>query len=111
MKIDYKEQGAKELVNDTFNYYRKEIEEKYNVDDGWFGVFMYLYSVSDFKEIKQIRAYNAETVIGNAGGYIVILVGYTLSGLPLMILTFFKSLKNAAFIQKFKMRMEGQERK
>ena len=35
-----------------------------------------------FKEIKQIRAYNVQALIGNAGGYIGLFLGYTIKELP-----------------------------
>ena len=35
-----------------------------------------------FKEIKQIRAYNVQSLIGNAGGYIGLFLGYTLKEMP-----------------------------
>ena len=35
-----------------------------------------------FKEIKQVRAYNVQSLIGNAGGYIGLFLGYTLKEMP-----------------------------
>ena len=38
-----------------------------------------------FKEIKQMRAYNAQTLVGNAGGYIGLFLGYTIREIPSFI--------------------------
>ena len=38
-----------------------------------------------FKEIKQVRAYNIQTLIGNAGGYIGLFLGYTIKELPKLL--------------------------
>ena len=38
-----------------------------------------------FKEIKQVRAYNAQTLVGNAGGYIGLFLGYTIREIPSFI--------------------------
>ena len=35
-----------------------------------------------FKEIKQVRAYNVQSLIGNSGGYIGLFLGYTLKEMP-----------------------------
>ena len=38
-----------------------------------------------FKEIKQVRAYSTQTLIGNAGGYIGLLLGYTIRQIPMFL--------------------------
>ena len=35
-----------------------------------------------FKEIKQVRAYSTQALAGNAGGYIGLLLGYTIREIP-----------------------------
>ena len=42
-----------------------------------------------FKEIKQIRAYNVQSLIGNAGGYIGLFLGYTLKEMPSLLKTMY----------------------
>ena len=38
-----------------------------------------------FKEIKQVRAYNVQSLVGNAGGYIGLFLGYTLKEMPFFL--------------------------
>jgi len=38
-----------------------------------------------FKEIKQVRAYSTQTLVGNAGGYIGLLLGYTIREIPMFL--------------------------
>ena len=40
------------------------------------------FQARTFKEIKQVRAYNAQTLVGNAGGYIGLFLGYTIREIP-----------------------------
>ena len=35
-----------------------------------------------FKEIRHVRAYSTQTLVGNAGGYIGLLLGYTIREIP-----------------------------
>ena len=55
-------------------------ESKLN-DQGWFRVTV-MFPTNEFKEIKQMRGYNAENLVGNSGGYIGLLVGYTVAEIP-----------------------------
>ena len=49
---------------------------------------------SKFKEIKQVRKYNYQSLIGNAGGYVGILLGYALWNIPTIAVDAWKYLKN-----------------
>ena len=40
------------------------------------------FQARTFKEIKQVRAYNAQALVGNAGGYIGLFLGYTIRQMP-----------------------------
>ena len=42
-----------------------------------------------FKEIKQVRAYNVQSLVGNAGGYIGLFLGYTLKEMPFFLKTLY----------------------
>ena len=48
---------------------------------GWFRITVN-FDKNEFKEIKQVRAYSAQSLIGNAGGYVGLFVGYTIAELP-----------------------------
>ena len=43
------------------------------------------FQARTFKEIKQVRAYNTQTLVGNAGGYIGLFLGYTIREIPSFI--------------------------
>ena len=40
------------------------------------------FQARKFKEIKQVRAYTTQTLIGNTGGYIGLFLGYTIKEIP-----------------------------
>ena len=46
-----------------------------------------------YKEIKQIRAYNLQTLVGNAGGYIGLFLGYTIKEIPVFLRKLFETAK------------------
>ena len=62
-------------------------------DDGWFKVEFELVT-NDFKEIKQARKYSVQSLVGNAGGYIGLCLGYALWNVPKTILGIWRNLKN-----------------
>ena len=43
------------------------------------------FQARTFKEIEQMRAYNTQTLVGNAGGYIGLFLGYTIREIPSFI--------------------------
>ena len=47
----------------------------------------------NYKEIKQIRAYNVQSLVGNSGGYIGLFLGYTIKVIPNYIQMFYDKLK------------------
>ena len=46
-----------------------------------------------YKEIEQIRAYNLQTLVGNAGGYIGLFLGYTIKEIPVFLRKLFETAK------------------
>ena len=44
----------------------------------------------DFKEIKQVKAFGIESLIGNVGGYIGLFLGYSILQLPDFVLSLYK---------------------
>ena len=52
-----------------------------------------------FKEIKQVRAYNAQTLVGNAGGYIGLFLGYTIREVPTFLRKFWEYTTKKAPLQ------------
>ena len=62
-------------------------EEEYAIedDDGWLKLIFDL-AADNFKEIKQARKYSVQSLVGNAGGYIGLCLGYALWNVPTIIL-------------------------
>ena len=54
---------------------------KFLEDQGWLRITVE-FRKNEFKEIKQLRAYSAQSLIGNAGGYVGLFIGYTIAELP-----------------------------
>ena len=74
-------------------YHPDDVEEKgwydnlktdFSAINGWFQVRVD-FRRNTFKEIKQKRAYTPQSLIGNAGGYVGLFVGYTVAELPILL--------------------------
>ena len=57
----------------------------YDFSFGWFMVRLEFQSLT-FKEIACIQKYSIQHLVGNAGGYVGLFVGYTLRELPLLVM-------------------------
>ena len=84
MEISYKENDG-EVLKDYWSSVRRQLENTLDKGEKWFGINVLWLSATDFKEIKAVRAYSTQSVIGNAGGYVGLLVGYTVSRIPLFL--------------------------
>ena len=62
--------------------------------NNWFIINIHFWKSTDFKEIKQIRAYSVQSLFGNAGGYIGLLVGISISELPYLLLKLYSMGKS-----------------
>ena len=62
-------------------------------EDGWVAID---FSISNrkFTEIKQVRKYDYQSLIGNAGGYIGIWLGYAIWNVPTIIVDAWKYMKS-----------------
>ena len=47
-----------------------------------------------FKEINQVRAYDIQSLIGNAGGYLGLFLGYSIVHFPILIVKVFNNIKH-----------------
>ena len=61
-------------------------------NEGWFKL-RFAPMTTKFKEIKQIRKYSVQSLVGNAGGYIGLFLGYALWNVPIIILDIWKHFK------------------
>ena len=62
-------------------------------DNGWFKIEFDL-APNNFKEIKQARKYSIQSLVGNAGGYIGLCLGYALWNAPTLILGLWNHVKD-----------------
>ena len=99
MQIEYKEENTN-FTKDKEMF--PEVTTELKNTDGWFRVTV-LFQVQPIKEIKQIRAYTPQSLVGNAGGYVGLLVGYSIAELPVLLgLTYKYMVKIIAGLKKIK---------
>ena len=86
-KIDimYQEATGDEVRNEFNNEIFDEFEREAGTKKGWFVMNIHFWKSTHFKEILQVKAYSVQSVFGNAGGYIGLLVGITISDFPSFI--------------------------
>ena len=58
----------------------------------WFKVRLWFRS-NRFMEIKQVKAYNFQNLVGNGGGYMGLFLGYSIAQLPSMIMSDYRRLR------------------
>ena len=54
---------------------------------------MILYRQTTFREIKQVQAYDFDSLVGNVGGYMGLFLGYAILNLPHLLLVLFYPLR------------------
>ena len=64
--------------------------------EGWL-ILEYVITIHKFKEIKQVRKYSEQSLVGNLGGYIGLCLGYAILNLPTMILEIWRNIKHMCF--------------
>ena len=65
------------------------------------------YRPHTYREIGQIRAYNAMALLGNVGGFIGLLLGYAFVQIPMLVHTLFDSWKDRALLWRQRMYAVG----
>ena len=61
-------------------------------DNDWF-MIEFTIMTNNFKEIKQIRQYSVQSLVGNLGGYIGLCLGYAILNLPSIVLEIWNYMK------------------
>ena len=86
IQVEFKDLEDEDLKDD---YYTNVIEKAFQGDldthEHWLGLRIYYHSAIYYKEIKEVKAYSTQSFIGNAGGYIGLLVGCTIIELPFFL--------------------------
>ena len=67
-------------------------------EEGWF-ILEFVVLTNKFKEIKQVRKYSVQSLVGNLGGYIGLFLGYALINIPSMILETWKNMKDSELLR------------
>ena len=61
---------------------------------GWFVINTKFWQSGSYKEMRKVKAYSLQSMIGNAGGYIGLLVGITISDMPCFLCKLYLVLKS-----------------
>ena len=93
MQVTIRENDGEALEGDYWGQVRQELQDTLDDNEKWFGINVLWVTAIDFKQIKSVRAYNWQSLVGNAGGYVGLLVGYTVSQIPILLLAIYCSLK------------------
>ena len=80
-----------EYVEEDVHQESDAISNKDN--DDWF-MIEFIIQINKFKEIRQIRKYSVQSLVGNLGGYIGLCLGYALLNLPSVILEIWNHLRS-----------------
>ena len=60
--------------------------------ENWFEI-KFVIKTDTFKEIKQVKAYTIQSLVGNVGGYLGLFLGCSLSQLPSLLLSVYNKMK------------------
>ena len=90
----YDETDGLENFDETISETRKQLGIRYDISD----IFqvMLTFQGSTYMEITQIRAYDGQSLIGNAGGYVGLFLGVALIQLPSAFQCFYRLLKKVS---------------
>ena len=71
----------KEVDNDMEIGWFEDMKGNLDIKSVWFRISV-IYDKQTYREIKQVRAYSVQSLVGNVGGYIGLFVGCSLLQLP-----------------------------
>ena len=101
IQISYKEEIVQKKQSERGNDMMDEvaiIERPFGYT-GWFRVAL-TFPTNMYMEIKQVRAYSPQSLIGNAGGYVGLLVGYSISQFPVLLILVYKFFMEGSLTNK-----------
>ena len=81
MDVRYEETSG-EMAKVALPYVLKHFESVAGTRKGWFVINSHFWQAASFKQMRNVKAYSLQSMIGNSGGYIGLLVGITISDLP-----------------------------
>ena len=80
-------------------YYYNKLQNLPSKDQFFYITLFYPFSL-DYKEITMLRELNVQSLIGNAGGYVGICVGYSILHIPNLITAIHRKIMNIFFFNK-----------
>ena len=80
-------------------YYYNKLQNLPSKDKFFYITLFYPFSL-DYKEITMLRELNIQSLIGNAGGYVGICVGYSILHIPNLITAIHRKIMNIFFFNK-----------
>ena len=92
MDVRYDEKPGK-VVRDRAQNVMKHFENAAGTTKGWFVINTQLWKSTYFKQMNTVKAYSFQSMIGNSGGYIGLLVGITISDLPCFLCKLYFAIK------------------
>ena len=92
MDVRYEETSGK-MAKAALPHVLKHFENIAGTRKGWFGINIHFWQAASFKQMKNVKAYSLQNMIGNSGGYIGLLVGITISDLPCFLGKLYLAIK------------------
>ena len=80
-KLSYKYEDNVAKIKKMDEYHRYDSNFQSNITEN-ITQFLVLFEDSGIKEIKQVRSFGIESLVGNVGGYIGLFLGFSIIQLP-----------------------------
>ena len=61
--------------------------------EGWF-IIELIVNANAYTEVKQVRKYSIQSLVGNAGGYIGLCLGYAIWNVPAVVMDMWKHVRD-----------------
>ena len=79
-------------VTYTEDYYQNEYPNGTSKEKV-FDIILRFRDLHRFKEVKQVKSYDAQSLIGNTGGYIGLCLGWSIFQIPEVVISFLRCIK------------------
>jgi hypothetical protein len=96
IQIEYRDVNNYDVRNNTIIVSSGSNTTDVNEGKNWFQI-QFDIRVNTFKEIKQVRAYSFQSLVGNVGGYIGLFLGFSILNLPSLSMDCWAYIKSSWF--------------
>ena len=93
MDVAFDEKPGNVVMNGGYGAVFERFIRDAGTTRGWFVINNHFWQSASFKEMRKVKAYSLQSMIGNAGGYIGLLVGITISDLPSFLFKIYLAIK------------------